>query len=205
MVSTGAARGPTPAHSRDALARCAVGLADARGLHAVTMRAVAAELGTGAGALYRYVASRDDLLAIMVDAVMGAVPRRIEPDGGWRAAILGVAVTMLDVYRSHPWLVDVPPQAASPASVADYLEACLVALHDAPGEPAAKLEAAALVLGMVTLFARPPSGDADLSGRSDATRWPRLAAAAGETRDAAPRAGLFERAVIGAVEGIIGA
>src|SRR4051794_502014 len=64
-------RGPAPGHSREEIVAVAVGIADADGLGAVSMRAVAAKLGTGAGSLYRYLSSRDDLLDLMADAAIG--------------------------------------------------------------------------------------------------------------------------------------
>src|SRR5262245_65709076 len=77
-------RGPKPAHSRDEVAAAGVRVADAAGLDAVTMRRVAAELGTGTTSLYRYVPSKEDLLDLMADAVLGEgepPPRTRE----WRA------------------------------------------------------------------------------------------------------------------------
>lgn len=205
MGDTRAARGPKPAHTRDGIARCGIALAHERGLAAVTMRAVASELGTGAGSLYRYVRSRDELIALMVDEVM----RSGGDDSGsacdWRASILTVARSLLDVYLQHRWMADVPPRVVSSASVADYLETCLRALRSAPGTDRDKLEAAALLLGIVTLFARPDGGGAFAATDLDGERWPLLiaAAGAGSSREA-PDAGLFERTVIGAVEGILG-
>ena len=49
----------------------AVTLADTRGIEAVSMRSLAVELGVGAASLYRYVARKDELIELMVDAVMG--------------------------------------------------------------------------------------------------------------------------------------
>ena len=66
-----AARGPAPSLSREEIATAAVTLADARGIEAVSMRALAVELGVGATSLYRYVARKDELIELMVDAVMG--------------------------------------------------------------------------------------------------------------------------------------
>src|SRR5690349_18998544 len=67
-------RGPRPEHSRAEIAAAAIALADSGGLAAATMRAVAAELGTAAGSLYRYLSSRDDLLDLMVDAALAELP-----------------------------------------------------------------------------------------------------------------------------------
>jgi AcrR family transcriptional regulator len=65
------ARGPVPEHSRAEIARAAVALADRGGLAAVTMRSVAAAIGTGPASLYRYVDTRDDILELMADEVVG--------------------------------------------------------------------------------------------------------------------------------------
>ena len=46
--------------SRAEITQVALRIADAEGLDAVTMRRVAAELGTGAASLYRYVQTRED-------------------------------------------------------------------------------------------------------------------------------------------------
>lgn len=46
-------------------------LLDRDGLDALSMRRVAAELQTGAGALYRHVANKDELLDLLLDRVIG--------------------------------------------------------------------------------------------------------------------------------------
>ncbi len=51
----------------------ALGLVDDEGLAALTVRRIADELGTGSASLYRHVASRDELVVLMVDHVIGEV------------------------------------------------------------------------------------------------------------------------------------
>ena len=64
-----AGRAGRPAlRSRAGITAAAIGVADREGLDAVSMRRVAAELGTGAASLYRYVETRDELLDLMCDA-----------------------------------------------------------------------------------------------------------------------------------------
>ena len=46
-------------------------LADTQGIEVVSMRALAVELGVGAASLYRYIDRKDELIDLMVDAVMG--------------------------------------------------------------------------------------------------------------------------------------
>ncbi len=58
-------RGPRPGLSADAIVTAAMQVADAEGLEAITMARVAAKLGFTPMALYRYVASKDELLQLM--------------------------------------------------------------------------------------------------------------------------------------------
>ena len=48
-----AARGPAPSLSREQITTAAVALADTQGIDAVSMRALALDLGVGAASLYR--------------------------------------------------------------------------------------------------------------------------------------------------------
>ena len=81
----------------------AIAVADAEGLPAVSMRRVAGDLGSGTASLYRYVASRDELLELMVDAVQGEDPPPA-PTGDWRADLGAVAHTLRAGLLRHPWL-----------------------------------------------------------------------------------------------------
>ena len=94
-------RGPTPTHSRDEIVAAAIAMADADGLGAVSMRAVAAALHTGAGSLDRYLSSRDDLLDLMVDRAAGELRPYPAADGDWLDAMLRLARRQLDLYRRH--------------------------------------------------------------------------------------------------------
>jgi AcrR family transcriptional regulator len=62
----------------------AIGIVQRDGHAALTMRRVADELGTGAASLYRHIDGREDLLALVVDHVVGAVPPAEPPPGHWR-------------------------------------------------------------------------------------------------------------------------
>ncbi len=95
-------RGPEPSRDRAAIARAAIAVADRDGLAAVSMRRVAAEIGTGASALYRYVARKDDLLNLMVDGVLAA--GELVPSGDWRADLRQVGHALRAVFKAHPWL-----------------------------------------------------------------------------------------------------
>jgi AcrR family transcriptional regulator len=89
--------------SYDAVATAGVEVADTHGLDAVTMRRVAEQLGAGAMSLYRYVDSRDDLIALMVDRVSAeaVAPART---GDWRVDLAGAAQAIRRMNLRHPWL-----------------------------------------------------------------------------------------------------
>ncbi|WP_051467965.1 TetR/AcrR family transcriptional regulator C-terminal domain-containing protein [Actinomadura oligospora] len=81
----------------------AVAIADAEGVDAVSMRRVAKDLGSGTASLYRYIAGRDELLDLMIDAVQGedALPA---PSGDWRADLRECALRLRTLLLRHPWL-----------------------------------------------------------------------------------------------------
>ncbi|MBW8482580.1 TetR/AcrR family transcriptional regulator [Actinomadura parmotrematis] len=104
------ARGPRPAYSRAQITATAVAIADAEGLEAASMRRIAAELGTGAMSLYRYVPSRGDLLALMVDHVLGEAELPERPSGDWRADLRLYAHHTRAVAARHRWLWNLNPR-----------------------------------------------------------------------------------------------
>jgi AcrR family transcriptional regulator len=98
-----AARGPAPSLSREEITNAAVALADTRGIEAVSMRSLAVELGVGATSLYRYVARKDELLELMVDAVMGN-DLQFEFCGDWREDMRSFAHGLRGMTLRHPWM-----------------------------------------------------------------------------------------------------
>ncbi|MCW2922638.1 MAG: Transcriptional regulator, TetR family protein [Thermoleophilia bacterium] len=93
-----------PRFTREQLASVALGVADTDGIDAVSMRRVARELGAGTMTLYHYVRTKDDLLALMQDALMAevVVPADRFPDS-WRAALAAIAHSSRDAFIEHPW------------------------------------------------------------------------------------------------------
>src|SRR3954454_9052844 len=202
------AKGPQPLRSRAEIAAAAIRLADGDGLDAVTMRRVAARLGTGGASLYRYVASRDELLDLMVDAVIAdlAVPPRT---GHWRDDVVALASSLRELHRRHPWLADVRQGSARPGpNTVDLFEHGIAALSPAPGDARRKMEAIAMLLGVVTLFAQQEAHGAAVAFPAlDEGRWPRLAALLGAAQVEAvptPAEDLFARSVVGIVAGVLG-
>lgn len=88
----------------------AVALVDAEGLEALTVRGLASRFGTGSATLYRHVASRDELLVLIVDHVLGEV----EPPGDdltGRPRVEALAAELRRVLLRHPNLVPALPAA----------------------------------------------------------------------------------------------
>ncbi|SER94336.1 TetR/AcrR family transcriptional regulator [Actinokineospora terrae] len=95
---------PVPAPlSRDRIVRAAIELADVDGLDAVSLRKVAAALDVGPMRLYGYIATKEDLLDLMVDAVHA----EIRPTGaGWREVLRSLAEATRQAAHQHEWLAD---------------------------------------------------------------------------------------------------
>ncbi|HEY2213890.1 MAG TPA: TetR/AcrR family transcriptional regulator [Acidimicrobiales bacterium] len=98
-----ATHGPAPSLSREEITRTAVMLADTQGIDAVSMRALALELGVGAASLYRYVDRKEELIDLMVDAVMGD-DLRFEISGDWRQVLRSFAHGLRAMTLRHPWV-----------------------------------------------------------------------------------------------------
>ncbi len=105
-------RGPKAGFTPDDVVQAAVGIADAAGLAAVTMHAVAATLGLTTMALYRYFPNKETLLDAIVDAGMGRPPQAIEPRGAWREDVAHWARAKRAMLCARPWLAELPFVAA---------------------------------------------------------------------------------------------
>ncbi|TQS42372.1 TetR/AcrR family transcriptional regulator [Cryptosporangium phraense] len=90
---------PTPL-SRASIVRAAIDLADTEGLDAVSLRKVGAALGAGPMRLYGYIATKEELLDLMVDEVYGEMP----PPGA--DALRDRALAIRDAVRRHEWFAD---------------------------------------------------------------------------------------------------
>jgi AcrR family transcriptional regulator len=88
--------------SREAIVDAALAIVDTEGLDALTMRTVAAALGTGAASLYAYVASKEELVELVVDRVIGEVQFADQPDPSrWTTQLKEMAREMRRVFAGH--------------------------------------------------------------------------------------------------------
>ncbi|GAA2440355.1 TetR/AcrR family transcriptional regulator [Actinomadura vinacea] len=101
-------KGPKRALSLKGIIDAAVRIGSAEGLEAVSMSRVAAEAGASTMALYRYVPSKNALLSLMLDEVMGGPPRLPGPEEGWRAALSAWVWALRATMRRNPWLLRAP-------------------------------------------------------------------------------------------------
>lgn len=145
--------GRRPRFSRAQIADVALAIADAEGFGAVSMRRIAAELGSGTMSLYRYIATKADLAALMDDALMDevVVPDAVLP-GDWRGALAMIARQTRTVYLRHPWAVQALQGEDSARRGAPmgpnglrHFEQSLAALDGAPFDTRGKLDLLTIV------------------------------------------------------------
>src|SRR3954451_23838157 len=87
--------------SRRRIVEAAVAMLDTSGEGGLTFRALAAQLRTGAGAIYWHVPNKSALLVAATEAVLTATePDAATPEDVIRAVALGV----FDAVEAHPWV-----------------------------------------------------------------------------------------------------
>ncbi|UXY39697.1 TetR/AcrR family transcriptional regulator [Streptomyces albidocamelliae] len=88
------------------LASAALAVIDRDGLAALSMRAVAKELGMSTMALYRYVADRGELELLVVERVLNDVDTGMpDPAASWREQVSVMARRLRDTVGAHPEVV----------------------------------------------------------------------------------------------------
>ena len=90
--------------SKERIVEAAIEILDADGEGALTFRALAARLATGAGAIYWHVASKNDLLAAATDDVIARVMTEVVSGAEPRDAIRAIASGVFDAIDAHPWV-----------------------------------------------------------------------------------------------------
>jgi DNA-binding transcriptional regulator YhcF (GntR family) len=97
-------RGAGPSATRDDIVRAAITITDAEGPATLSMRRIAADLGIPTMTLYQHVASKDELVTLMIDRAFGEEPLPAQPPPHWREALEIAARMEWAVFRRHPWL-----------------------------------------------------------------------------------------------------
>jgi len=113
--------------TRQKIAATALTIADEEGFEAVSMRRVAQELKVGTMSLYYYVKTKDDLIAVMDDALMGEALLPTLPKG-WQRALLEIAKRTHAIFIRHPWALAAMLTAPPGLNAMRHVEQCLEAL-----------------------------------------------------------------------------
>jgi TetR/AcrR family tetracycline transcriptional repressor len=93
--------------SRDAIVAAAIVLLDREGLTALSMRRLGEELGAGAASLYWHVGSKDGLLDLVLDEIIGEVEVPDPDPDRWQEQLKETAKSQRQVSLRHPYLVRV--------------------------------------------------------------------------------------------------
>ncbi len=90
--------------SLERIVAAGIALADRDGLDAVSIRRIAQELDARPMSLYTHIASKDELLDLMADAIVGGVADGSQPAEDWREAVSTLARGLHQAFVGHPWL-----------------------------------------------------------------------------------------------------
>jgi AcrR family transcriptional regulator len=160
-------RGRPAGLSRERIVAEAVAIADAEGLHKVSMKHLAERLGSGVMSLYRHVPGKDELLLLMYDSLM-AGPLQLPEADHWREVLRAWALGVRDLFLAHPWALTVATaERAMGPGEATWVDAVLGRL-DKVGMPPALGMVAVLTVDCFALGAvRPELGGAEGEGEAD--------------------------------------
>jgi AcrR family transcriptional regulator len=145
-VAASPQRGPKREMSVERIVEAAVELADADGLAAVSMAAVASRLGYTPMSLYRYISAKDDLILLMQESAIGAPPPI--PGEGWRERVIAFHDALMGAYLAHPWVIEIPIGGVSvtPNSAA-WMDAGIQVFDGTPIDDDARLSLTLLLTG----------------------------------------------------------
>jgi AcrR family transcriptional regulator len=138
--------GPRRSLHLHAIAAAGVELADQGGLGRVSMRTVGARLGMTSMGLYRYVQSKDQLLALIIDEALGPPDFPAYGQAGWRDRLSAWAYAARSRLEAHPWVLSVSlPDPPTLPNQIQWTERGLEALQPTRLPETAKLSALLLV------------------------------------------------------------
>jgi AcrR family transcriptional regulator len=91
--------------SAQAIVDTAIAIADVDGLDAVSIRRVAAVLEVRPMSLYTHIVSKDELLELMANELIGTLIVDDPLPEHWREALVLTSRRMFRMFVSHPWLL----------------------------------------------------------------------------------------------------
>jgi TetR/AcrR family tetracycline transcriptional repressor len=163
--------------SRERIVDCAIALADAEGLEAVTIRRLAQDQGVTPMALYWHFKDKDLLLDGIVERLMTEVKVPLsEPGAGrWDERFRELLVALLEVLRAHPAIVGlVQNRIMLSAAGLDLTEQALAQLREAGFTPERSAHIAIHAMDSIVLLVA--NGPGALAGEELAAREQRMRA-----------------------------
>ncbi|WP_256839577.1 TetR/AcrR family transcriptional regulator [Ornithinimicrobium faecis] len=144
-------KGPRPSLTLEQIVLAGIAIADADGLDALSMRALARELGVGTMSLYRYVQDKAELMNLVLDHVTVRTVEDGETTEGWRTMLATISHDARRMYLAHPWLLQInwSTPVLGPGSVGD-LERTLSCLTELPFSDRERIMLVSLVDAYVT-------------------------------------------------------
>ncbi len=127
--------------SRELVVDAALAIADEHGLDAVSFRRIATEFGVTPMALYRYVASKDELFGAIVDRAFEEFELPADADADWRDQLRELARAFRRVLLTHPaaaalYFVKADTQSFSGLRIVEVVLEVLAAAGFSPEEAA---------------------------------------------------------------------
>lgn len=164
---------------RQSIVAVAVQLADREGLEAVSIRRVAGEIGLRPMSLYSYIASKQELLGQMAEAIVAEVLVEEPLPADWRQAVELVALRSHRTFVRHPWVLAISEgRAQLGPSGLRHAEQLLTAIEPLGLNAKKRWRALFLIndytLGHALRAAQAPAGPA-VYPEVDRDRFPRLA------------------------------
>lgn len=172
--------------SKERIVAAAVQILDTDGEKALTFRALATRLATGAGAIYWHVADKNELLAAATDDIITRAMTEATETAQPRDAIRAVALTVFDAIDAHPWVGAQLAQEPWQPAVLRILEGFGGPLTALGAPEQAQFDCATALLNYVSGLAGQYAAAARLQGRETsrsallagiAARWTGLDAA----------------------------
>jgi len=174
------------------------------------MQRVAADLGYTKMSLYRYLPSKAELVALMVERALGEPPAL--PEGDWRESLAQWTRELMAGYLRHPWTLaaTVGARPLGPRELG-WMECALTVLAGTPLTGAERLDAMVVLVGHARMLAEQAASrhpEAQLSVAIAAViqrhgeRFPQLATAMAEAAAAGEQDQAFDFGLARILDGL---
>ncbi|WP_334121590.1 TetR/AcrR family transcriptional regulator [Glutamicibacter sp.] len=202
------ATGPKPQYSSEKIVDIALRLADAQGLQAVSLRAIATQLGTGAASLYRYVKSFENLTELMLDRISGEYDFETHSGHGIEQ-LVEIAHQTRQIMTRHTWapILALTKPSMGPNSLA-YLERGLMSLEKTSLSANEKLHTLAMLNAMTAAFVlnelsqKDPPDASQMMLALQSGAYPHLLATLSEVKEPLDAQSSFEQAIVAYLHGV---